>query len=140
MKIIKVFHPDWKNSVYTKKWIEENKNHYQDFALQIHSDDIFDIKKEKTILKQATKIIFVFPMYWYYSPWNGKKYQDLILEYKMDLSKLEFELVVFCGQNEAYFQENTNGSVLMMMRSFIKSLTFCDAKFKNIKSFYDCKR
>ena len=140
-KIVKIFHPDWTNSQYTKKWLKDHKSQLvkDGFQIDIHQDGEFDITKEQKILKIATEMIFVFPMFWYNPPWNAKKYLDVVLEYKMNLSQLFFKLVVFCGQGEEYFKINQT-SVIEIMDNFTMSFNFLKANYTSLKSFYGCVR
>ena len=134
MKFIKVFHPYWNESFYNKRWLQ--KFDKRDYQVDIYQDHFFDIKKEKKDLSKASEIIFVFPFWWYQTPWNLKKYIDEVTEYGHEIPNLTFSIYTFCGQKQDYFK--TNMTVKEWLTPFIYSLEFLKAKFDKIVVEYGC--
>ncbi|RLJ72644.1 NAD(P)H-dependent oxidoreductase [Pedobacter alluvionis] len=84
MKIlIIVTHPDIKNSVINKRWIEElNKYPNKYLVHQLHEaypDEKIDVLAEQKLVEQHDKIVFQFPYYWFNCPSLLKKWMDEVL-------------------------------------------------------------
>lgn len=81
--LIIVTHPDIKNSIINKRWIEElNKfpNKYDVHQLhEVYPDEKINIEAEQKLIEQYDKIVFQFPYYWFNSPALFKKWLDEVL-------------------------------------------------------------
>ncbi|WP_316797574.1 NAD(P)H-dependent oxidoreductase [Pedobacter agri] len=81
--LIIVTHPDIKNSLINKRWIEELQKFPDQFVVhQLHEaypDGKIDVLAEQKLIEQYDKIVFQFPYYWFNSPWFLKKWLDEVL-------------------------------------------------------------
>ncbi|HEE9583969.1 TPA: NAD(P)H-dependent oxidoreductase, partial [Campylobacter coli] len=83
MKTLIIFaHTFWEDSKVNKALFESIKNLKQ---VQIHNlSEIYkegkiDVSKEMDLLKNADKIIFQFPLFWFSTPALLKEWQDRVL-------------------------------------------------------------
>ncbi|MDH6306710.1 putative NADPH-quinone reductase [Parabacteroides sp. PF5-5] len=83
--LIIVTHPNLRESVVNKRWIEE-LNKYPD-KYQVHDlyktypDEKIDVEKEQQLIESFDNIVFQFPLYWFSSPPLLKKWFDEVLTY-----------------------------------------------------------
>jgi putative NADPH-quinone reductase len=83
--LVIVIHPNLKNSVVNKRWIEALKMYPEKYLVyDLHaaypSGDI-DVKREQELLEQHDTVIFQFPFYWFNCPPFFKKWLDEVLTY-----------------------------------------------------------
>ena len=81
--LIIAIHPDIKNSVVNKRWIEElnkfpDKYHVHQLH-EIYPDEKIDVAAEQKLIEQYDKIVFQFPYYWFNCPALFKKWLDEVL-------------------------------------------------------------
>lgn len=83
--LIIVTHPDIKDSLINKRWIEELNKFPEKYHVhqlyQAYPDEKIDIEKEQQLVEKFDKIVFQFPLYWFNSPPLLKKWQDEVLTY-----------------------------------------------------------
>jgi putative NADPH-quinone reductase len=81
--LIIIIHPNLKDSVINKRWIEELEKYPQDYVLhdlyQLYPDERIDVEKEQQLIEKYDKVIFQFPFYWFNCPPFFKKWLDEVL-------------------------------------------------------------
>jgi putative NADPH-quinone reductase len=81
--LIVIIHPNLKDSIINKRWIEELKKYPKDYTLhdiyQLYPDEKIDVEKEQQLIEKYDKIIFQFPFYWFNCPPFFKKWLDEVL-------------------------------------------------------------
>jgi putative NADPH-quinone reductase len=81
--LIIIIHPNLKDSVINKRWIEELKKYPQNYVLhdlyQLYPDERIAIAEEQQLIEKYDKIIFQFPFYWFNCPPLFKKWLDEVL-------------------------------------------------------------
>lgn len=83
--LVIVIHPDLKQSVLNKRWIEELQKHPDRYTVhnlyEVYPDERIDIEKEQRLIEAYSSIVFQFPFYWFSSPPLLKKWLDEVLTY-----------------------------------------------------------
>lgn len=83
MKTLIVFaHTFWKDSKVNRALLEsiKDKNNLKIHNLSTsYNDGKIDVDKELALLKEADKIIFQFPLFWFSTPSLLKEWQDRVL-------------------------------------------------------------
>jgi putative NADPH-quinone reductase len=81
--LIVIIHPNLKDSIINKRWIEELKKYPQDYVLhdlyQLYPNERIDVEKEQQLIEKYDKIIFQFPFYWFNCPPFFKRWLDEVL-------------------------------------------------------------
>jgi putative NADPH-quinone reductase len=81
--LIVIIHPNLKDSIINKRWIEELKKYPQDYVLhdlyQLYPDERIAIAEEQQLIEKYDKIVFQFPFYWFNCPPLFKKWLDEVL-------------------------------------------------------------
>ncbi|MBC2857290.1 NAD(P)H-dependent oxidoreductase [Cetobacterium sp. 2A] len=115
MKItVIVTHPNIKESLVNKRWIEElkkNENITVRFLDELYPDGKIDIKKEQEYLEKSERIVFQYPFYWYNMPALMREYFDKVLEFGWaygpngnSLLEKEFMVAISVGAPEYSYQ------------------------------------
>lgn len=107
MKTLIIFaHTFWEDSKANRALLESIKDLKK---VQIHNiseiykDGKIDVNKELSLLKEADKIIFQFPLFWFSTPSLLKEWQDRVLtailygENKELLKNKEFQIITTLG-------------------------------------------
>jgi len=146
--VIIMAHPDLDDSVLNitiKKELETNENIVYKDLMSLYGDFNIDVKKEQEDLKDAKKIVFQFPMYWYSSPALLKHYVDEVFSYdfayKVDekgfqalaLRHKEFQLIVTMGSRE----ESFSGEGRLSVKECLNSHSYT-AKMLGMKELKPC--
>ncbi|WP_295162662.1 NAD(P)H-dependent oxidoreductase [uncultured Brachyspira sp.] len=131
MKILVVFsHTYWNDSEVNRKLIESVK----DFDnVKIHNlNEIYkdgkitkeNIKEEIELLKEADKIIFQFPLFWFSTPSLLKEWEDCVLGYlyhsseKKCLENKTFQIITTAGGEKSLYD-----SLEYDMNAFLSPIT-----------------
>lgn len=148
--LIIIIHPNLKNSIVNKRWIEELKKYPEDYVLhdihQLYGDDKIDIEAEQQLLEKYDKIIFQFPFYWFNCPPFFKKWLDEVLthgwaygrnsEYKMAGKKIA--LAITAGINKEDYE--TNGRykypLEILTTPFEITFNYIRTDYKSLFAFY----
>lgn len=81
--LVIVIHPDIKQSVVNKRWIEELNKHPEKYAVHqlyaLYPDEKIDVLAEQQLIEQYDRIVFQFPFYWFNCPAFFKKWLDEVL-------------------------------------------------------------
>jgi len=144
-KLIIVTHPNLKNAVINKQWINELEKHKDTFHIHalytVYPDLNFDIEAEQEILAKHDEIIFQFPLHWFNVPFALKKYLDNILSFgwafgpggdKLNGKKIGFA-VSSGGDKASYERHITLEQLLLPMYT---SFQFCGCKLLPTHKFY----
>ncbi|MGP2656739.1 NAD(P)H-dependent oxidoreductase [Malaciobacter sp. WC5094] len=82
--LIILAHDDMDNSVLNSRFKKELENQeniiYRDLNALYPNYDI-DVQKEQELLKDVSKVVFQFPMYWYSLPSSLKNWIDKVFSY-----------------------------------------------------------
>lgn len=148
--LIIIIHPNLKNSIVNKRWIEELEKYPEDYVLhdihQLYGDEKINIEAEQQLIEKYDKIIFQFPFYWFNCPPFFKKWLDEVLthgwaygrnsEYKMAGKKIA--LAITAGINKADYE--TNGRykypLEVLTTPFEITFNYIRADYKSLFAFY----
>ncbi len=149
--LVIVTHPDMKNSIVNKRWVEELRKFPDQFHIhqlyQAYPDEKIDVIAEQKLMEQYDKIVFQFPYYWFNAPAMLKKWLDEVLThgwaygsksgYKLEGKKIA--LAISLGVNEQ--ELNTNGiykyPLTELIRPFELSFEYVKAHYKPHFAYYD---
>ncbi|PQL93444.1 NAD(P)H-dependent oxidoreductase [Apibacter adventoris] len=148
--LIVIIHPNLKDSIINKRWIDELKKYPQNYVLhdihQLYPDERIDIQAEQKLLEQYNKIIFQFPFYWFNCPPFFKKWLDEVLahgwaygrnsEYKLAGKKVA--LAITAGINEEDYQATGRYQYTLEQLTVPFEITFkyVRADYKPLFAFY----
>lgn len=148
--LIIIIHPNLKQSIINKRWIEELEKYPQDYVLhdihQLYRDEKIDVEAEQQLIDQHDKIIFQFPLYWFNCPPFFKKWLDEVLthgwaygrnsEYKMAGKRVA--LAITAGIDKADYK--TDGrykySLDVLTAPFEITFNYIRADYKPLFAFY----
>ena len=103
--LIVLAHPEYEDSNTQQFLIASTKN-LEDVRISYLDEEKIDKRKEKELLKEADRIIFQFPMYWYSAPFLLKRWLDEVFDDSFianGLKKKELGLVVTMGLSQEDF-------------------------------------
>jgi putative NADPH-quinone reductase len=148
--LIVVIHPDLKNSVVNKRWMEE-LNKYPDLY-KVHSlydaypDGELDVKAEQALVEQYDTIVFQFPFYWFNCPYLFKKWLDEVLlhgwaygsksGYKVAGKKIALAMSVGVDEKEYSADGKYKYTVEELTRPFALSFEYIKAEYRPFFAFY----
>jgi len=131
--LILMAHDDLDNSILNKRFKSELQNEeniiYKDLN-SLYPNYEIDVQKEQEELKDITKIVFQFPMYWYSIPSALKNWIDKVLTYGYSyiinekgefeakaLKGKEFQVIATMGAKEESFKGEDRLSVKECLNS-----------------------
>ena len=103
--LIVLAHPEYEDSNTQQFLIASTKN-LKDVSIRYLDEEKIDKREEKELLKEADRIIFQFPMYWYSAPFLLKRWLDEVFDDSLianGLKKKELGLVVTMGLSQEDF-------------------------------------
>ncbi|MGF2055837.1 NAD(P)H-dependent oxidoreductase [Vagococcus fluvialis] len=103
--LIVLAHPEYEDSNTQQFLIASTKN-LEDVSIRYLDEEKIDKRKEKELLKEADRIIFQFPMYWYSAPFLLKRWLDEVFDDSLianGLKNKELGLVVTMGLSQEDF-------------------------------------
>lgn len=103
--LIVLAHPEYEDSNTQQFLIASTKN-LEDVSIRYLDEEKIDKRKEKELLKEADRIIFQFPMYWYSAPFLLKRWLDEVFDDSLianGLKNRELGLVVTMGLSQEDF-------------------------------------
>lgn len=103
--LIVLAHPEYEDSNTQQFLIASTKN-LKDVSIRYLDEEKIDKREEKELLKEADRIIFQFPMYWYSAPFLLKRWLDEVFDDSLIVNGLknkELGLVVTMGLSQEDF-------------------------------------
>lgn len=152
--LVIIIHPDLKNSVVNKRWIEELKKYPEKYTLHnLHAaypDGRIDVKKEQELLAQYERIVFQFPFYWFNCPPFFKQWLDEVLTYGWAYGKesgyqlggKKMALAISVGIKETDYQASGKYKYTLQQLTAPFELTFdyVKADYQPFYAFYGIER
>ena len=142
--LVLLAHDDLEKSLVNKRIKEElscEENVLYKDLNELYPDFNIDVKKEQEDLKDISKIVFQFPMYWYSAPALLKRWVDSVLEYgysyiineKGDFEALalkgkKFQTLVSMGAKEESFHGQDRLSVKECLNSYFYTMEMLGTK------------
>ena len=142
--LVLLAHDDLEKSLVNKRIKEElscEENVLYKDLNELYPDFNIDVKKEQEDLKDISKIVFQFPMYWYSAPALLKRWVDSVLEYgysyiinekgnfeALALKDKEFQMLVSMGAKEESFHGQDRLSVKECLNSYFYTMEMLGTK------------
>ena len=152
--LIIVVHPDLKNSVINKRWLEElqkdpDRYHIHDLY-QSYPDQIIDIEREQQLVEKYDSIVFQFPLYWFSSPPLLKQWFDEVLTYgwaygstsgyKMRNKKISLAISVGIDEKEYTAGGIYHYTLEELTRPFELTFAYIKADYQPLYAYYGMER
>lgn len=151
--LVIIIHPDLKNSIINKRWIEELKKYPEKYHLHnLHSaypDGNINIEKEKQLVESHDTIIFQFPFYWFNCPPLFKKWLDEVLTHGWaygsksgyKLSDKKIALGITAGINEEDYSATGRYKYTLeqLTAPFEVTFNYIKADYKPLFAFYSAE-
>lgn len=148
--LIVVSHPNLKDSVVNKRWIEELQKHpdlyYVHDLYQSYPDGIIDVEKEQRLIEQHSHLILQFPLYWFNCPPLLKKWLDEVFTYGWaygstsghKLKDRKFALAVSAGISQEDFAQGSRYaySLQQILLPFEMTAKYVQADYASFYPFY----
>jgi putative NADPH-quinone reductase len=148
--LVIVIHPDIKNSVVNKRWVEElNKfpDRYRVHQLyELYPDEKIAVAAEQELVEQHDKIVFQFPYYWFNCPPLFKKWLDEVLTHGWAygsksgyrVSGKKIALAISAGVDEHEFRPSGiyKHTLEELTRPFELSFEYVKADYKPLFAYY----
>ncbi|RZF51708.1 flavodoxin family protein [Acinetobacter halotolerans] len=147
--LVIVAHPDIKNSVINKRWIEELQQYPDKFTVHelytSYPDGRIDVTKEQALVDAHQDLVFQFPIYWFNCPPLLKQWLDDVLTYGWaygstgnHLKNKKITLAVSAGIKEKDY--STNGryqfSLKELCSPFELTAHYVKADYQPMYTFY----
>ncbi|ASW72956.1 hypothetical protein IQ37_05190 [Chryseobacterium piperi] len=148
--LVIVTHPNMKDSVINKRWVEELEKYPEKYSIhelyKAYPDGNIDVKKEQALIESYDKIIFQFPFYWFSSPPLLKKWFDEVFAfgwafgtdsgYKVGGKKIG--LLISTGISEEGYSAAGKQKYTMkeMTRPFELTFNYVKADYKGLFVYY----
>lgn len=146
--LVLLSHPNYENSRVNKALFNTASSIGGDIITR-HIEAIYgletnkiDTKTEQSLIEGVDRVVFQFPLYWFYSPAMLKAYIDAIFTYGWAygstgnaLCGKELQLVVTAGAGEAEYspQGSVKSSIEQILLGFHATATYCGMVFNKIK-------
>jgi putative NADPH-quinone reductase len=148
--LIIVIHPDIKNSVVNKRWIEEldkfQDKYYVHQLYEAYPDEKIDVVAEQTLIEQHDKIVFQFPYFWFNCPSFFKKWLDEVLThgwaygsksgYKVAGKKIALAISLGVDEHELSSSGIYKYPLEELTRPFELSFEYVKADYKPFFAYY----
>ena len=148
--LVMVIHPDIKNSLVNKRWIEELKKFPERYVIhqlyEAYPDEKIDVLAEQKLVEQYDHIVFQFPYYWFNCPSLFKKWMDEVLihgwaygsksGYKVSGKKIA--LAISLGADEQEYRPSAVYKYPLeeLTRPFELSFEFVKAGYQPLFAYY----
>ena len=142
-KLIIVAHPDIRESVINKRWVEELKKYPELFDIHniydLYTDRNIDVEKEQHLIEAHDTILFQYPMYWFNCPPLLKKYMDDVFTHNWaygskgdKLKGMKFAIAVSTGIEKEELQPDGKYHVTLdcLLQPFKTMALFCQMEYK----------
>jgi len=148
--LIIVIHPNIKDSIVNKRWIEElNKFPDRYFVHQLYDaypDEKINVLQEQKLVEQYDKIVFQFPFYWFNCPALFKKWLDEVLThgwaygsksgYKVSGKKIALAISLGVDEHELGPSGVYKYPLEELTRPFELSFEYVKADYKPLFAYY----
>lgn len=148
--LVIVTHPDMKNSLVNKRWMEElNKfpGKYTVHSLyEKYPDEKLDVPAEQKLVEQHGRIVFQFPFYWFNCPPLLKKWLDEVLTrgwaygsrsgYKVSGKKVALAISLGVDEHEYHPSERYKYSLAELTRPFELTFEYVKADYRPLFAYY----
>lgn len=148
--LVIVIHPDIKNSIVNKRWIEELDKFPDRFHVhQLHAvypDEKIDVLAEQKLIEEYDRIVFQFPYYWFNSPAFFKKWLDEVLlhgwaygsksGYKVAGKKIALAISLGVDENELSYSGIYKYPLEELTRPFELSFEYVKADYRPLFAYY----
>lgn len=148
--LIIIVHPNLKDSLINKTWIEELSKYPDKYTLHdlysLYPDEKLDVAKEQKLAEAHDTIIFQFPFYWFNCPPLFKKWLDEVVlhgwaygkgsPYKLAGKKIA--LGITAGINEEDYQESGRYKYTLeqLTSPFDVTFNYVRADYRSFFAFY----
>ncbi|MFU1856883.1 NAD(P)H oxidoreductase [Sphingobacterium sp. CZ-UAM] len=152
--LVIVIHPNIKESLINKRWIEELEKQPENFEIhqlyEKYPDEKIDVLLEQQLLEKYNKIVFQFPFYWFNCPPFFKKWLDEVLTYGWAYGKSsgyrlagkKIALAISVGIDEIEY--NTNGkykySLDQLTSPFEITFNYVHADYHPLFAYYGIEK
>lgn len=148
--LIIIIHPNLRQSIINKRWIEELEKYPQDYVLhdihQLYRDEKIDVEVEQQLIEQHDKIIFQFPFYWFNCPPFFKKWLDEVLthgwaygrssEYKMAGKRVALAITAGIDKADYKIEGRYKYTLDALTAPFEITFNYIRADYKPLFAFY----
>jgi putative NADPH-quinone reductase len=148
--LVIIIHPDLKNSIINKRWIEELKKYPEKYLLHdlhsVYPDGNIDVEREKQLLETHDSIIFQFPFYWFNSPPLFKKWLDEVLThgwaygsksgYKLSNKKIALSIAAGINEEDYSLTGRYKYTLEQLTAPFEVTFNYIKADYKPLFAFY----
>ncbi|MBC3540181.1 NAD(P)H-dependent oxidoreductase [Rufibacter sediminis] len=148
--LVIVIHPDIKNSVINKRWLEELTKFPDSYTVhplyEVYPDEKLDVLAEQKLVEQHDKIVFQFPYYWFNCPPLFKKWLDEVLThgwaygsksgYKLSGKKIALAISVGVEEHEYRPGERYKYTLEELTRPFELSFEYVKADYRPLFAYY----
>jgi putative NADPH-quinone reductase len=148
--LVIVAHPDIKNSIVNKRWIEELNKYPDRYVLhqlyQVYPDEKIDVLAEQKLVEQYSNIVFQFPYYWFNCPPLFKKWLDEVLTYgwaygsksgyKLLEKKIALAISLGADEHDYGLSEKYKHTLVELTRPFQLTFEYVKADYKPLFAYY----
>ncbi|MGN7989698.1 NAD(P)H-dependent oxidoreductase [Pedobacter sp. 22226] len=148
--LIIVTHPDMKNSIVNKRWVNELHKFPDQFHVhqlyEAYPDEKIDVGAEQKLIEQYDKIVFQFPYYWFNAPAMLKKWLDEVLThgwaygsksgYKVGGKKIALAISLGVDEQELSANGIYKYPLEELTRPFELSFEYVKADYKPLFAYY----
>jgi len=148
--LIIVTHPDMKESVINKKWVEALLQYPEKYVVhqlyEAYPNEKIDVSAEQHLIEQYDKIVFQFPYYWFNCPSLMKKWLDNVLThgwaygsksgYRMKGKKIALAISLGVEENELAEAAKYKYTLNELTRPFELSFEYIKADYQPPFAFY----
>lgn len=148
--LIIVIHPDAKNSIINKRWMEELKKYPDQYHIhqlhEVYPTEKIDVPAEQKLIEQYDKIVFQFPFYWFNCPPLFKKWLDEVLiygwaygsksGYKVSGKKIALALSIGINEEEYTTKGKYKYTLKELTRPFELTFEYIKADYQPFFAYY----
>ncbi len=148
--LVIVTHPDIKNSIINKRWVEELKKYPDEFTVHdihaLYPDGKINVQAEQALVEQHAQLVFQFPVYWFSSPGFLKTWFDDVLlhgwaygsksGYKLGGKKVALAMTAGVDEKEYRPNERYKYTLEQLTRPFEITFAYVKADYRPFFAYY----
>lgn len=148
--LIIVIHPNLKNSVVNKRWVEELNKYPDKYVVhnlhEMYPTGQLDISKEQKLIEAYDKVVFQFPFYWFNCPPFFKKWLDEVLThgwaygknsgYKLQKKKLALGITAGIHKEDYQAAGRYKYTLEQLVAPFEITFDYIKANYQSFFAFY----